>query len=93
MCEKEAFLQKKAENFRQFLCGHNPDAALIAQIDSFKREALMETLKTILLPGLALRGAAALADDILRHLTPADSAAVKAKIERYFDCFQSALLL
>ena len=94
MCEsKEAFIQQKAENFRQFLLGQNPDVALVAQIEGFKKEAVMGTLATLLLPGLALRGSAALADELLIHLKPADSAAVKAKIERYFECFQQALLL
>ena len=94
MCEaKEIFIQQKAENFRQFLLGHNPDSVMIAQIDGFKKEALMGTLMTVLLPGLALRGSGAVADEILAHLKPVDVKAVKAKIERYFECFQQALLL
>ena len=91
MSDKITFLQQKAENFRQFLLGQNPDSTLIAHIEGFKQETLMDTLKNVLLPGLVLKGSSAIADEIIQHLKSDDPAQTKAKIERYFDCFQQTL--
>ena len=92
MCERLPFLQEKAENFRAFVLGQNPDADLIAQIDTFRPDMLLPTLTTILLPAIGAKGIEGVADDLMAHLTPTDAVAVKGKLVRYISCFYEVLL-
>ena len=89
--DRFSFLQEKAANFRVFILGQSPDAEVTAQVDGFKPEMLLPTLTGVLLPALQARGKESLVDELLSHLTPADPVAVRAKILRYFDCFQEVL--
>ena len=89
--DRYAFLHEKADNFRQYILGQRPDAELTAQIDGFRKETLLPTLTTVLLPMIRTRGIPALADELMTHLTPTDPAAVRAKLQRYLECFNAVL--
>ena len=91
MSDRLAFLQEKAANFRAFILGHSPDAELSAQIEGFAKDLLLPTLTTVLLPAWQSKGKDAIVAELMTHLTPADPAAVKAKVERYFQCFYDTL--
>jgi hypothetical protein len=56
MCDRLPFLKEKAENFRAYILGQNPDADLTAQIESFRPEMLLPTLTTVLLPAIGVKG-------------------------------------
>jgi len=92
MCERLPFLQSKAENFRAFVLGQNPDAELAAHIDTFRPEMLLPTLTTVLLPAIGLKGVHGVVDEIMAHLEPVDKAAVRDKLVRYITCFYEVLL-
>ena len=92
MCERLPFLKEKAENFRTFVLGQQPDADLTAQIETFRPEMLLPTLTTVLLPAIGVKGIEGVVDEIMTHLTPADAAAVKGKLIRYITCFYEVLL-
>ena len=91
MCERLPFLKEKAENFRAFVLGQNPDAELTAQIETFRPEMLLPTLTTVLLPAIGVKGIEGVVDDLMAHLTPSDADAVKGKLVRYITCFYEVL--
>ena len=91
MCERFPFLREKAENFRAFVLGQNPDADLIVQIKTFKPDMLFITLTTVLLPAISTQGINGVVKEIMTHLSPEDPDAVSAKIERYIKCFYEVL--
>jgi hypothetical protein len=91
MCERLPFLKEKAENFRAFVLGQNPDAELTAQIETFRPEMLLPTLTTVLLPAIGVKGIEGVVDDLMAHLTPTDAVAVKGKLLRYIKCFYEVL--
>jgi hypothetical protein len=92
MCERLPFLKEKAENFRAYVLGQNPDPELVAQIETFRPEMLLPTLTTVLLPAIGLKGVDGVVDDLMVHLTPTDAVAVKEKLVRYITCFYEVLL-
>ena len=92
MCERLPFLKEKAENFRAFVLGQNPDAEVLAQIETFRPEMLLPTLTTVLLPAIGVKGIEGVVDDLMAHLTPSDADAVKGKLVRYITCFYEVLL-
>lgn len=91
MLDRFAFLAEKAENFRVFVLGQQPDAELTAQIDGFRKELLLPTLTGVFLPAVEAKGIEGLADELMSHLTPADQVATKDKITRYLRCFHETL--
>ena len=91
MCDRLPFLKEKAENFRAFILGQNPDAELSAQIESFQPHMLFLTLTTVLLPAIGAKGTEGVVKEIMTHLSPEDPDAVKVKIERYIKCFYEVL--
>ena len=91
MCERLPFLREKAENFRAFVLGQNPDADLIVQIKTFQPDMLFITLTTVLLPAISTQGIDGVVKEIMTHLSPEDPDAVKVKIERYIKCFYEVL--
>jgi hypothetical protein len=91
MCDRLPFLKEKAENFRAFVLGQNPDADLSAQIETFQPDLLLITLTTVLLPAIGTQGIDGVVDEVMTHLAPQDISAVRAKIERYITCFFEVL--
>jgi hypothetical protein len=85
------FLEEKAENFRVFLLGQNPDSTLLESIQGFEKSNLTNTLYTVFLPGVALKGIESLTDELMTHLTPTDAVAVRTKVSRYLTCFHEVL--
>ncbi len=92
MCERLPFLIEKAENFRAFVLGQNPDVEIVAQIETFRTDMLLPTLTTVLLPAIGVKGIEGVVDDIMAHLKPTDTIAVKGKLLRYITCFYDVLL-
>lgn len=89
--ERFNFLLEKAENFRTFVLGQSPDAEITQQIEGFQKDMLFPTLTGVLLPAVQAKGIDSVVDELMAHLTPADPAAVRAKVRRYFDCFYETL--
>lgn len=89
--DRFTFLAEKAENFRTFLLGQSPDQTVLNQIEGFGPDMLIPTLTTVLLPTIHTLGKEHVLNQLLSHLTPADPAAVRVKIERYLDCFCEVL--
>jgi hypothetical protein len=89
--DRFTFLLEKAENFRAFVLGQNPDAEVLEQLNGFQKDLLFPTLTGVLLPAVQSRGFDALVDELMTHLTPTDPIAVRAKVRRYFDCFYETL--
>jgi len=92
MCDRLPFLKEKAENFRAYILGQNPDAELAAQIEAFRPEMLLPTLSTVLLPAIGVKGIEGVVCEMLSHIKPDDPVAVKSKITRYITCFYEVLL-
>ena len=90
--DRVSFLCEKAENFRVYLLGQNPDSELSAQLEGFKKSSVLPTLIGVFLPSLRARGSEALVAEMLSHLKPDDPLAVKAKLERYVLCFEELSL-
>jgi len=92
MCERLPFLIEKAENFRAYILGQNPDADLAAQIEAFRPDMLLPTLTTVLLPAIGVKGIEGVVCEMLLHIKPDDPVAVKTKLTRYISCFYEVLL-
>ena len=92
MCDRLPFLKEKAENFRAYILGQNPDADLAAQIEAFRPEMLLPTLTTVLLPAIGVKGIEGVVDEMFSHIKPDEPEAVKAKLTRYITCFYEVLL-
>ena len=91
---KQAFLEGKAENFKNFIGAYKPSEQVQNFIATFNKDDMIMTIGTKIVPLVAAQLQESAATDLMKELTvPAEEAEkVKSKIVAYLNMFSSVLL-